>query len=142
MIQRMVVIGGDAAAMSAASQAKRLAGDKLEVVAFERGAHSSYSACGIPYWVAGDVPDGEQLAVRDLAAGRRYRESFDHLVLATAVVIGGGYVGGGDGRGDGPPAGGGDGRGPRVPADEHTGSRHADAGARPRATPPTPGSAM
>ena len=49
MTERMVVVGGDAAGMSAASQAKRLAGDKLELIAFERGAHSSYSACGIPY---------------------------------------------------------------------------------------------
>ena len=37
MTERMVVVGGDAAGMSAASQAKRLAGDKLEVLAFERG---------------------------------------------------------------------------------------------------------
>jgi len=55
----MVVVGANAAGMSAASQAKRLRGDELEVVAFERGSHSSYSACGIPYWVAGDVADGE-----------------------------------------------------------------------------------
>src|SRR4030095_15244523 len=106
----MVVVGAGSPGMSAASQAKRLRGDKLEVIAFERGAHSSYSACGIPYWVAGDVADGEQLvartpeahrangidlrmltdsevialqagtvAVRDLASGRRYRESFHHL---------------------------------------------------------------
>src|SRR4029450_13113147 len=103
--------------MRAASQAKRLRGDKLTVLAFEHGAHSSYSACGIPYWVAGDIPDGEQLvartpeahrangidlrmrtdveaidleagtvAVRDLASGRHYRESFDHLVIATGAV--------------------------------------------------------
>jgi NADPH-dependent 2,4-dienoyl-CoA reductase/sulfur reductase-like enzyme len=117
LTERMVIIGGDAAGMSAASQAKRLAGDTLQVLAFERGAHSSYSACGIPYWVAGDVGDGEQLVartpeahrangidlrmltdvegidigagtveVRDLASGRRYRESFDHLVIATGAV--------------------------------------------------------
>ena len=47
-----------------------LAGDKLEVVAFERGAHSSYSACGIPYWVAGDVADGERLVARTPEAHR------------------------------------------------------------------------
>ncbi|OPY10860.1 MAG: coenzyme A disulfide reductase [Syntrophaceae bacterium PtaB.Bin038] len=41
--QRLVVIGGDAAGMSAAAQAKRL--DKgLEVLAFEKGPHTSYSA--------------------------------------------------------------------------------------------------
>ena len=40
MTARLVVIGGDAAGMSAASQAKRLRGDDLEVVALERGHQS------------------------------------------------------------------------------------------------------
>jgi NADPH-dependent 2,4-dienoyl-CoA reductase/sulfur reductase-like enzyme len=40
---RLVVIGGDAAGMSAASQARRRNPD-LEILAFERGAHTSYSA--------------------------------------------------------------------------------------------------
>ncbi|GAA3376915.1 hypothetical protein GCM10020367_50500 [Streptomyces sannanensis] len=48
--ERLVVIGGDAAGMSAASQARRLKGpDELEIVAFGRGHFSSFSACGIPY---------------------------------------------------------------------------------------------
>ena len=63
--ERLVVIGGDAAGMSAASQARRLrdAGE-LEIVAFERGHFTSYSACGIPYWVGGDVAGPEQLIAR------------------------------------------------------------------------------
>jgi NADPH-dependent 2,4-dienoyl-CoA reductase/sulfur reductase-like enzyme len=63
--ERLVVIGGDAAGMSAASQARRLRGpDELEIVAFERGHFTSYSACGIPYWVGGDVPDRDRLIAR------------------------------------------------------------------------------
>ncbi|MET7848457.1 FAD-dependent oxidoreductase [Streptomyces avermitilis] len=63
--ERLVVIGGDAAGMSAASQARRLKGhDELEIVAFERGHFTSYSACGIPYWVGGDVAEREQLIAR------------------------------------------------------------------------------
>nr|WSZ13954.1 FAD-dependent oxidoreductase [Streptomyces canus] len=63
--ERLVVIGGDAAGMSAASQARRLKGpDALEIVAFERGHFTSYSACGIPYWVGGDVTEPEQLIAR------------------------------------------------------------------------------
>ncbi|HSK26164.1 MAG TPA: FAD-dependent oxidoreductase [Jiangellales bacterium] len=63
MGERVVVVGGDAAGMSAASQASRTAaatGRDLDVVVLERGSWTSYSACGIPYWVAGDVdgPDG------------------------------------------------------------------------------------
>ena len=64
MTERLVVVGGDAAGMSAASQAKRLRGDGLEVVALERGRHASYSACGIPYWVGGVVDDESTLVAR------------------------------------------------------------------------------
>lgn len=60
-----MVIGGDAAGMSAASQARRLKKpDELEIVAFERGAFTSYSACGIPYWVSGDVAGPDDLIAR------------------------------------------------------------------------------
>ncbi|MHC5907302.1 FAD-dependent oxidoreductase [Streptomyces sp. S6] len=63
--ERLVVIGGDAAGMSAASQARRAKDPgELEIVAFERGHFTSYSACGIPYWVGGDVPDRDSLIAR------------------------------------------------------------------------------
>ncbi|MFE7210681.1 FAD-dependent oxidoreductase [Streptomyces sp. NPDC057611] len=63
--ERLVVIGGDAAGMSAASQARRLRGpDELEIVAFERGHFTSFSACGIPYWVGGDVGQRDLLIAR------------------------------------------------------------------------------
>lgn len=41
--KRLIVIGGDAAGMSAASQAKRDC-PELEIVVFERSPHTSYSA--------------------------------------------------------------------------------------------------
>jgi NADPH-dependent 2,4-dienoyl-CoA reductase/sulfur reductase-like enzyme len=40
---RLVVIGGDAAGMSAASQAKRH-NPELDIVVFERSPHTSFSA--------------------------------------------------------------------------------------------------
>jgi NADPH-dependent 2,4-dienoyl-CoA reductase/sulfur reductase-like enzyme len=64
MTERVVVVGADAAGMSAASQAKRMRGDDLEVVALERGSHTSYSACGIPYWIGGDVASVDDLVAR------------------------------------------------------------------------------
>jgi len=64
-MQRLVVIGGDAAGMSAASQARRLRGpDELEVLVFERGAFTSYAACGIPYWIAGMIEERDDLIAR------------------------------------------------------------------------------
>jgi NADPH-dependent 2,4-dienoyl-CoA reductase/sulfur reductase-like enzyme len=63
--ERLVVIGGDAAGMSAASQArKRRDEDDLEIVAFERGRATSYSACGIPYWIGGAVETEAELISR------------------------------------------------------------------------------
>jgi NADPH-dependent 2,4-dienoyl-CoA reductase/sulfur reductase-like enzyme len=71
MTERLVVVGGDAAGMSAAAQARRLRGDALEVVAFERGRYVSYSACGIPYWVGGDVGSADELVARTPEEHRR-----------------------------------------------------------------------
>src|SRR5690242_9436784 len=82
--ERLVVIGGDAAGMSAASQARRLRGpDELEIVAFERGHFTSYSACGIPYWVGGDVSDREQLIAR---GPQEHRERGIDLRMRTEVT--------------------------------------------------------
>jgi NADPH-dependent 2,4-dienoyl-CoA reductase/sulfur reductase-like enzyme len=70
--ERLVVIGGDAAGLSAAAQARRLrpAAD-LEIVVLEQGPEISYSACGIPYWIGGLVEERDRLLARtpaDLAA--------------------------------------------------------------------------
>jgi NADPH-dependent 2,4-dienoyl-CoA reductase/sulfur reductase-like enzyme len=108
--QRLVVIGGDAAGLSAAAQARRLRGaSDLEIVALEQGPEVSYSACGIPYWIGGLVPDRDALIARtpeefgaqdigvrtstraegiDLAAGEVVtaggeRLGYDSLVVAT-----------------------------------------------------------
>jgi NADPH-dependent 2,4-dienoyl-CoA reductase/sulfur reductase-like enzyme len=55
-----VVIGGDAAGMSAASKAKR-DDPELDVVVFEKGEWVSYGACGLPYYVKGEIRDLESL---------------------------------------------------------------------------------
>jgi NADPH-dependent 2,4-dienoyl-CoA reductase/sulfur reductase-like enzyme len=64
MAERLAIIGGDAAGMSAASIARRRDPD-VEIVAFERGPYTSYSACGIPYYVGGVVEDAHRLISRD-----------------------------------------------------------------------------
>ncbi|MEM4780449.1 MAG: FAD-dependent oxidoreductase [Halalkalicoccus sp.] len=55
-----VVVGGDAAGMSAASKAKRDDPD-LEVVVFEKGEWVSYGACGLPYYVKGEIQSLDDL---------------------------------------------------------------------------------
>lgn len=75
MVQRLVVVGGDAAGMSAASQARRRRRpEELEIVAFERGNFTSYSACGIPYWIGGVVDDMDTLIARSPST---FRERFN-----------------------------------------------------------------
>ena len=65
MPERLIVIGADAAGMSAASQARRRRdAQDLEIIAFERGDFTSYSACGIPYFVSDTVEDLNSLIVR------------------------------------------------------------------------------
>jgi NADPH-dependent 2,4-dienoyl-CoA reductase/sulfur reductase-like enzyme len=65
MPERLVVIGGDAAGMTAASQARRMRrADDLEIIVFEQSAYVSFSACGEPYFVGGWVEDFADLQVR------------------------------------------------------------------------------
>lgn len=59
----LVVIGGDAAGMSAASQVRRNDPER-EIIAYEQGEHTSYAACGMPYLVAGLVARPENLVAR------------------------------------------------------------------------------
>ncbi|MFI9492445.1 MULTISPECIES: FAD-dependent oxidoreductase [Streptomyces] len=82
--ERLVVIGGDAAGMSAASQARRLKGPgELDIVAFERGRFTSYSACGVPYWVGGDVEGPDALIAR---TPEEHRERSIDLRMRTEVT--------------------------------------------------------
>ena len=65
MTERLVVIGGDAAGMTAAARARRRRDpEDLHIVAFERGAYTSYSACGIPYFVGDLLSDIDGLVAR------------------------------------------------------------------------------
>jgi NADPH-dependent 2,4-dienoyl-CoA reductase/sulfur reductase-like enzyme len=60
---KFVIIGGDAAGMSAASRAKRNNPD-LEVTVLEKTLDVSYSACGMPYNIADPEREIEDLVVR------------------------------------------------------------------------------
>ncbi|MFI9052230.1 FAD-dependent oxidoreductase [Streptomyces sp. NPDC053427] len=72
--ERLVVVGGDATGMSAASHARRLKRPgELAITAFERGHFTSYSACGIPYWVGGAV-DGPDALIARTAEEHRARD--------------------------------------------------------------------
>jgi NADPH-dependent 2,4-dienoyl-CoA reductase/sulfur reductase-like enzyme len=87
MTERLVVVGGDAAGMSAASQARRRRGpDELEIVAFERGMTTSYAACGIPYWIGGLIEERDALIARHPEEFRE-RQSIDARIHHEVVAI-------------------------------------------------------
>ncbi|WP_245588618.1 FAD-dependent oxidoreductase [Deinococcus pimensis] len=113
--KRFVIIGADAAGMSAAMEARR-ADPKLRITAFDRGVAASYSQCGLPYWLGGVIASRERLVartvedfrardvdvrlrhevtaidtargvvrVRDLGGGREFDEPYDRLLVATGA---------------------------------------------------------
>ncbi len=112
---RVVVVGGNAAGLSAASQAKRLKPD-WETIVLEKGRYISYAACGMPYYIEGIIPEFNSLMELtpsevvdkrgiDLRLGWTVtrvnpesgdidvetpegpsKESFDYLVIATGAV--------------------------------------------------------
>ncbi|AWN23278.1 NADH oxidase [Deinococcus irradiatisoli] len=111
---RILIVGGVAAGMSAATRAKRH-NPQAEVVVFERGDYISYGACGLPYVIGGEVESFGDLIARtperirsegirvrlrhevsgvdasdqsvtvQEAGGRARREPYDRLLLATGV---------------------------------------------------------
>jgi NADPH-dependent 2,4-dienoyl-CoA reductase/sulfur reductase-like enzyme len=64
MGERLVVIGGVAAGMSAASRARRL-NPKIEIMVFEKSGFVSYGSCGLPYFVSDVIKAPENLVVYD-----------------------------------------------------------------------------
>ena len=109
---RVVVIGGVAAGMSAASKLRRTDPD-AEIIVYERGSYLSYGACGLPYYIGGWNDDPQKLIartpekfremgietrlrhevlkvdpsaktvrVRDLDSGREFEDRWDRLMIA------------------------------------------------------------
>jgi NADPH-dependent 2,4-dienoyl-CoA reductase/sulfur reductase-like enzyme len=91
MTRRIVVIGGDATGMSAANTALRHTaadgGEAPEVIVLERGHYTSYSACGIPYWIAGEVSDRDDLVARTPEQHREAGIDVRMRTEATAVDV-------------------------------------------------------
>ncbi len=82
---KFVVIGGDAAGMSAASKAKRNRPD-IEITVLEATDDVSYSACGMPYNIADQTRTMDDLVVRR-ADVFRSKQGIDLRTAHTAVKI-------------------------------------------------------
>ncbi len=60
MSERLIVIGGTAAGLSAASKAKKLK-PEIDITVFEKSGFISYGACGLPYFVGGMIDSENDL---------------------------------------------------------------------------------
>ncbi|MFN2396296.1 MAG: CoA-disulfide reductase [Bacteroidales bacterium] len=83
--RKLIVIGGDAAGMTAASKIRREQ-PKREIIVFERGYHTSYAACGIPYYIAGQVESEENLIARKPEVFRK-KQNIDVRIRHEVIEI-------------------------------------------------------
>ena len=110
---KVVIIGGVAAGMSAASKIKRT-DPSCQVIVYERGGYLSYGACGLPYYIGGfnndhtkmiartqeqfqavgintnlfhEVlkvsPETKHLLVKNLKTGEVFADDYDKLLIAS-----------------------------------------------------------
>lgn len=63
---KISIIGAVAAGTSAAAKARRNH-EEAEIILYEKDEHISYSGCGMPYFLGGEVDKGEDLTPRDPA---------------------------------------------------------------------------
>ncbi|MFM6977979.1 MAG: FAD-dependent oxidoreductase [Micrococcales bacterium] len=60
---KVIIIGGVAAGMSAATRLRRL-DEQAEIVVFEMGENVSYANCGLPYFVSDVIADRDELLLQ------------------------------------------------------------------------------
>ncbi|WP_077210985.1 CoA-disulfide reductase [Bacillus dakarensis] len=113
---KLVVIGGVAAGMSAASKFRRLNPD-AKIVVYEKGSYLSYGACGLPYYVSGEnddytkmiartkeqfeamgmeihlqhevvkvVPEKKQVMIKDRYSNKLFIDTYDKLMVSTGTI--------------------------------------------------------
>ena len=83
MGKRVLIVGGVAGGMSAATRARRLS-EEAEIVVFERGPHVSFANCGLPYYLGGEITDRDKLLVQ---TPDRLRAAFNIDVRVRSEVV-------------------------------------------------------
>lgn len=82
--RKIVIVGGVAGGMSAATRLRRL-DETADIVVFERGHYVSFANCGLPYYVGGVITDRAALLLQtpeSLASRFRLDVRVDHEVVA------------------------------------------------------------
>jgi len=60
---RVVIVGGVAGGMSAATRLRRLS-EEIEIIVLEKGPYVSFANCGLPYYVSGEISDRSELILQ------------------------------------------------------------------------------
>jgi NADPH-dependent 2,4-dienoyl-CoA reductase/sulfur reductase-like enzyme len=115
MSKKLIIIGGVAAGMSAASKARRVDPD-LAITVYTDDEYISYAGCGLPYFIGGRVtakekllarsvqsfadqnifvntfsraesidPQNKKITIRDLQKDALYGDYYDRLIIATGA---------------------------------------------------------
>ena len=64
---RVIIIGGVAGGMSAATRLRRL-DESAEIIVLEKSGHVSYANCGLPYYVGGVIAEEKDLLLQTPAS--------------------------------------------------------------------------
>ena len=87
-MQKIVIIGGVAAGLKAASKVRR-GNPNAQITVVEKGDMISYGACGMPYYVAGEVKDINDLMKTPVGAMRNpgfFKNVKDIVVLVNTLA--------------------------------------------------------
>lgn len=115
MVKKLIVIGGVAAGMSAASKARRTDPD-IGITVYTDDEYISYAGCGLPYFIGGGIsskenllarsvqdfakqniqvntlskveaiyPQNKKISIRDLSKDVVYEDNYDRLIIATGA---------------------------------------------------------
>lgn len=60
---RVVIIGGVAGGMSAATRLRRLS-EEIDIIVLEKGPYVSFANCGLPYYVSGEISERSELILQ------------------------------------------------------------------------------
>jgi NADPH-dependent 2,4-dienoyl-CoA reductase/sulfur reductase-like enzyme len=82
---RIIIVGGVAGGMSAATRARRL-NENASITVLERGSFVSYANCGVPYALGG-VIESDKTLVLQTEAGLESRFNIDIRLQSELVEI-------------------------------------------------------
>lgn len=84
-MKKVIIVGGVAGGMSAATRLRRL-NEEAEIIVLEKGPFVSFANCGLPYYVSGEISEKDSLLVQTPEA-LKARFNIDVRPLHEAIKI-------------------------------------------------------